>query len=233
MHSILKRIPFICSLLCSICIFSVGFSTWISIKPIEPKNETYGNFVSYGVNQAVCTSQTLFNFCPTSFLVLDSTTEKLVPTGTGIISAEYVVTPDSSLESWSLDMTLSYSGLINPPSQGIFSTITPTETSGNLSRNLTASVYLGTVTNGNVTYNTTSELANTLTVASDGKTATVTVGSTAFSTQKSVYHLRVDYEFNIPQGASFWQTFGQHLSVKQDNKTTFTSTGSIREGVAK
>lgn len=237
-----KYIPILSSILCSIFMFTVGFSSWLAVS--IPSVSTSGEFTAYGVETKECITvapPSMFSYSSLSFLdtdgnEADSGTISVVYTlwldnCADLISSEAKISDIGSIEVY---FNLSYENAVGEY-ESLFSTLSfDTNNADSLSRSVSVKVDGETV----------QSVANEGTSLSFSHTFTDFSGAITDSNSGAAYLLvTVDYIFNVPknsqktytdaQGATqyypsnFRNAFGKYLSVKEEGKTQFNTSAQV------
>ena len=225
MRRTIKYIPILMSILVSVFMFSVGFSSWLVINPTVSGDQS-GSFSAYEVYQhIVYTRQDMFQYSSLHF-----SNSKREALDQGTISTYYTLYIDECNKEfgsdWQVTFTLSYANIVGTLKEGLFSGVND----GTYSRSISASVI------GSTYGDFSGTAASTLTadVVNNGTSVVVTVASSALS-KSGTYYLRVDHIFNIPKNttedvpSNFRHMFGQYLKNFDNDKTEFITTAEVEK----
>ena len=246
MRRLIKYIPILMSMLCSVFMFSVGFSSWIMIKPIGAPGG--GSFSAHEVRELVKhNNMEMFHYSSLSFSTKDAN-DKTVELQSGTISAYYILYindcngeykgTDSSGKQidWKLSMTLSYSNISGTPEGGLFVDIDKDTYYRKVTSAVTAipSFTLGSDQALSSNNFATGAIAVEHSLTNNGTSIVLSIDS-SWLPASGTYFLKVDYIFDIPKNTSggipsnFRHMFGQYLKDFENDKTEFITTAEVEK----
>ena len=207
MRRLKKYVPILASILCSIFMFSVGFSSWLVVN--SPSSvQSSGNFVAYAVNQYVeCDlGPTVFDYTSIYFIESDREDYGLGTTNTGYITVTYNFTDAAK------DKMTSAAGLAL--TFNLWYQDAKLDSEGNQPKMFTTNTK-ATLSTGTTEYKL-SEAADTFSFTETFKYD---------DTTKIPDSVTVTYTFLTEVGAKFRSDFGQYLLNNKDGVSTkfFTS----------
>lgn len=220
-NAAMRRVKFISllmSILSSLVIFSIGFSSWIEFAPLNASSS--GSFTTYDILTIENTEMSVFQFSATAFKEVayeEGGLKTYTDTQTGVITVTYKV-PAASVKAANgkihLDISLGYVGAkIN----NLFATTFPTSSTTNF-----LNVKIGTeaVTPQITTNESGEEVINIQKTYSN-------------MDQTKDFEFTVTYEFNIPyENMNFRNTFGKYITGSDGTgtPTKFTASAYVTNG---
>lgn len=243
MRRTIKYIPILMSILVSVFMFSVGFSSWLVINPTVSGDQG-GSFSAYEVRELVKhNTQEMFQYSSLHFT--NSEHDEL---DKGTISAYYVLYIDDCNKeyngtdssgkqiSWKLTLTLSYANLVSTPAVGLFSEVNADGYSRQVTSKITAIPHFAleddqVLASGNFT-NDAESIEHDLT--NNETSLTLSVDSSKLP-KSGTYFLKVDYIFNIPKKttggvpSNFRHMFGQYIKNFKNDKTEFITIAEVEK----
>lgn len=224
----IKFISLIMSILSSLFIFSVGFSTWYEFNP--PKTYGEGDFMGYGVLEIQNTGMDVFQYSGMSFKKVEydasNNISGFTDVDTGVIRVEYTV-PAKTLKSTNGEFTvtadLGYSNLADS-SRRLFDEAF--SASGNF---YTVKYYEGGIDSSSDRYpvNTTINESDKITFELEFPTLNSNIDV------NKDYVFTVEYSFTIPSSTdsdthNFRNTFGKYMKgTESGSGTQFIATATL------
>jgi hypothetical protein len=216
------------SILVCITMISVGFSSWVTLTPGEDSSS--GQFAAYPVYESAQLSDyvstkgmTMFHYSSLSFTDVAG---KSLDYGdiTVVYSIDVAACAEVLGSSWNGNLTLDFSlwySNITDSSVNLFTA--PTD---GFTRSISVLATYGSTTNATVTPTSTA----------NGKLdASVSLSGLAGVDE---YSVTVTFRFNIPQNmtvngvdvpANFRNAFGKYIKAFENEKTSFTTSATVRE----
>lgn len=225
----IRFISLIMSILSSLFIFSVGFSTWYEFNP--PKTYGEGDFMGYGVLEIKNTGMDVFQYSALSFKEVEydesGNISSFKDIDTGVIRVEYTV-PKETLKStdgsFTITADLGYSNLSDTGHKLFATAFSPSDNF------YTVKYYEGGIDSDSDKYAVTA----TINESSDKITFELgfpTVNSSVDTSKDYVF--TVEYSFYIPSSTdsdvhNFRNTFGKYMKGTEGGSgTQFVATATL------